>query len=67
MEPNIEELLRQAVSAGASDLHLKVGSSPVARIGGELHRLDGLADLTPADTQGYAEALFTPRAAADFK
>lgn len=67
MEPNIEELLRQAVSAGASDLHLKVGSAPVARVGGELHRLDGLSDLTPVDTQAYAEALFTPRAAADFK
>lgn len=67
MESNIEELLRQAVSAGASDLHLKVGSAPVARVGGELQRLDGLATLTPADTQAYAEALFTPRAAADFK
>jgi twitching motility protein PilT len=67
MESNIDELLRQAVSAGASDLHLKVGSSPVARIGGELHRLNGMADLTPDDTQAYADALFTPRAAADFK
>jgi twitching motility protein PilT len=67
MEINIEELLRQAVSAGASDLHLKVGSAPVARIGGELKRLDGFDDLKPADTQAYAEALFTPRAVADFK
>lgn len=67
MEINIEDLLRQAVSAGASDLHLKVGSAPVARIGGDLRRVDGFDDLRPADTQAYAEALFTPRAAADFK
>jgi twitching motility protein PilT len=67
MDNNIEELLRQVVSAGASDLHLKVGSAPVARVGGELTRLEGFADLTPADTQAYAESLFTPRAAADFR
>jgi twitching motility protein PilT len=67
MEINIEELLRQAVSAGASDLHLKVGSAPVARVGGELRRLDGFEDLTPEHTQAYAEALFTPRSAVDFK
>jgi twitching motility protein PilT len=67
MDISIEELLRRAVSAGASDLHLKVGSPPVAKIGGELERLDGFEDLTPADTQVFAEALFTPRAAQDFK
>ncbi|MGH8952922.1 MAG: type IV pilus twitching motility protein PilT [Acidimicrobiia bacterium] len=67
MEINIEDLLRRAVSAGASDLHLKVGSPPVARIRGELERVDGFDDLKPADTQAYAEALFTPRAALDFK
>jgi twitching motility protein PilT len=67
MEFNIEDLLRRAVSAGASDLHLKVGSPPVAKIGGELERLDGFEALTPADTQALAEALFTPRAAQDFK
>jgi twitching motility protein PilT len=67
MDISIEELLRRAVSAGASDLHLKVGSPPVAKIGGELERLDGFEDLTPVDTQVLAEALFTPRAAQDFK
>ena len=67
MEINIEELLRQAVSAGASDLHLKVGSAPVARVDGELRRLEGFDDLTPNDTQALAEALFTPIAAANFK
>jgi twitching motility protein PilT len=67
MEINIEDLLRRAVSVGATDLHLKVGSPPVARVAGDLERLDGFDALKPADTQAYAEALFTPRAALDFK
>lgn len=67
MENNVDELLRRAVAVGASDIHLKVGSAPIVRIDGELRRLDGVKSLGPADTQGFAEAIFTPRAAADFK
>lgn len=67
MSINIDELLQQAVDSGASDIHLKVGSAPVARVDGELTRLDGFEKLTPADTKAYAEAILTPRAAADFK
>ncbi|MEX1037821.1 MAG: PilT/PilU family type 4a pilus ATPase [Acidimicrobiia bacterium] len=67
MTVNIDELLQQAVDAGASDLHLKVGSAPVARVEGDLVRLEGFEKLTPADTKAYAEAILTPRAAADFK
>ena len=66
MEVNIEDL-RRAVSLGATDLHLKVGSPPVARVGGDLERLEGFEALKPADTQAYAEALFTPGGARDFK
>ena len=67
MEINVEDLLRQAVAAGASDLHLKVGSAPVARVDGALRRLEGFDHLSPDDTQAIAEALFTPRATSDFK
>jgi twitching motility protein PilT len=67
MSTNIDELLRRAVDAGASDLHLKVGSGPVARVEGELVRLEGFERLTPDDTKAYAEAILTPRAAADLK
>src|SRR5688572_7075702 len=41
----IEDLLHRAVSAGASDLHLKVGSPPVVRVAGELRRLHGVPSL----------------------
>lgn len=67
MEFNIDEVLERAVAVGASDVHLKVGSAPIVRIDGDLKRLDGFEPLRPADTQGYAEGIFTPKAASDFK
>ena len=38
MALKINDLLLLACGHGASDLHLKAGSFPVMRIGGELHR-----------------------------
>lgn len=67
MEKNVDSLLKKAVEYGASDIHLKVGSAPIVRIEGELRRLDGYDPLRPADTLGYAEAMFTETAARDFK
>ncbi len=67
MTVQIDDLLRRVVEAGASDLHLKVGSPPVIRSDGELRRMDGVDPLKPADTEGYAADLFTQRAARDFK
>ncbi|MGI8518971.1 MAG: type IV pilus twitching motility protein PilT, partial [Acidimicrobiia bacterium] len=67
METGIEELLQRAVSAGASDLHLKVGSPPVVRVAGELRRLHGVASLRPDDTEAIAQMVFTQRAVKEFK
>lgn len=67
MEKNVDALLKKAVDHGASDIHLKVGSAPIVRMEGELRRLDGYDPLRPADTQAYAEALFTEKASRDFK
>ncbi|MGQ0849898.1 MAG: type IV pilus twitching motility protein PilT [Actinomycetota bacterium] len=67
MELSIEDLLHRTVSAGASDLHLKVGSPPVVRVAGELRRLHGLATLRPDDTERMAQAMFTQRAVQEFK
>jgi twitching motility protein PilT len=66
MESHIDDLLRRAVDHGASDIHLKVGSSPVIRIDGDLRPLPDWASLTPTDTETYAEAMFTAKASADF-
>lgn len=67
MDQNVDALLKQAVQHGASDIHLKVGSAPIVRIDGELRRLDGYDPLRPADTQAYAEAMFTQKAAREFE
>lgn len=66
MDKSIDALLKTAVDYGASDIHLKVGSAPIVRIEGELRRLDGYDPLRPADTQEYAESMFTESAANDF-
>lgn len=66
MENNIDALLKKVVDHGASDIHLKVGSAPIVRIDGVLRRLDGYDPLRPADTQAYAESMFTEKAARDF-
>ena len=49
MEFNIDEILQRAVTVGASDVHLKVGSAPIVRVDGDLRRLDGFEPLRPAD------------------
>ena len=67
MDSNVDVLLKQAVNHGASDIHLKVGSAPIVRIDGELRRLEGYEPLGPTDTEAYAEAMFTEKAAADFE
>jgi len=48
---SIDDLLERMVAAGASDLHLTVGTPPAIRVRGELERLEGAPVLTPEDTQ----------------
>ena len=62
----IDELLAKMQEVDASDLHLKVGSPPVMRIDGELHPTS-LPGLKPADTEAFANSLFTETAAAEFR
>lgn len=67
MDLNLDQLLHRAIEANASDLHLKVGAPPVMRIGGELRRMEDLLPLKPADTAGFAQSIFTQKAAIEFK
>jgi twitching motility protein PilT len=67
MQPSIDDLLRRTVEAGASDLHIKVGSPPVVRVDGELRRLDGCETLRPNDVEAFAQGIFTQRAVREFK
>jgi twitching motility protein PilT len=48
---SIDTLLEQMVAHNASDLHVTVGSKPVLRLRGQLHRLEALPVLTAEDTR----------------
>ncbi len=53
----LSDLLSTAVGAGASDLHLKVGSYPMMRVGGALHPINTDARLEVADTAAMAASM----------
>ena len=56
----IDELLKEMVSAGASDLHLKVGRKPIVRVDGALRELPDTV-LSREDVLGMARAMFSDR------
>jgi twitching motility protein PilT len=57
---HIDDLLRIAVSSGASDLHLKVGSYPMMRVNGTLLVASEEKRLDRPETEAMAEAMLTP-------
>lgn len=60
-EINIEELLEQTCRAGATDLHLSVGSPPVMRLNARLKTFDGLEPLKPEDTFALVDKISQPQ------
>ena len=61
MPVKIDDLLVTATAHFASDLHLKVGSFPVMRIGGELFPVADAARLSPEDTLDMAFSMMSNR------
>lgn len=61
MPIKIDELLLTATAHFASDLHLKAGSFPVMRIGGELHPIVEVSKLSPEDTLDMAFSIMSNR------
>src|SRR5215207_8431353 len=57
---HINELLQAAVTGGASDLHLKVGSYPMMRVNGTLTAASEQKRLEKADTEAFANTLLSP-------
>jgi twitching motility protein PilT len=57
---HIDDLLRKAVEAGASDLHLKVGSYPVIRVHGALRPVAEDKRLGLDDTESMAATILSP-------
>ncbi|MEK6631345.1 MAG: PilT/PilU family type 4a pilus ATPase [Acidobacteriota bacterium] len=54
---HVNELLSIAVERGSSDLHLKVGSVPMMRVGGKLVAMTDGKRLTPEDMVAMAAAV----------
>jgi twitching motility protein PilT len=61
MPIKIDDLLVTATGHSASDLHLKVGSFPVMRIGGELFPIADAPRLCPEDTLDMAFSMMSNR------
>jgi twitching motility protein PilT len=67
MSVKIDDLLRFATSHHASDLHLKAGSFPYMRVGGELRPLVDTQPLTQEDTLDMAFSMMSNRQKQRFK
>ncbi len=67
MATRIDDLLRMAMSFGASDLHLRAGSFPVIRVTGELKPLSGVAKMTQDETLEMAFSMMSNRQKQHFK
>ncbi len=63
---DIFELLRLAKAHEASDLHMVVGSPPMARINGALQELDGILPLTSQDVQEAFQRMASPQQQGEF-
>ena len=67
MPTRIDDLLRMAMSFGASDLHLRAGSFPVIRVTGELKPLSGVTKMTQDETLEMAFSMMSNRQKQHFK
>ena len=67
MAARIDDLLRMAMSFGASDLHLRAGSHPVIRVNGSLKPLSGAAKLNQDETLEMAFSMMSNRQKQHFK
>lgn len=55
----IEEILKTAKAAGASDVHITVGIPPKMRVNGKLIELEGYSRMLPDDTQSVADEIMS--------
>ena len=67
MSLNIDELLKAVVAKKASDLHLKVGNNPIARVDGHLEPLDPNLKLTQEDVVAVAFSIMNNQQKQRFK
>ena len=63
----LDDLLRTATEAGASDLHVKAGSYPMMRVSGTLVPASEERRLEPPDTEAMVKQMLPPALQAKFK
>jgi len=63
----IDSALRTLIERGGSDLHIKVGVPPTARLHGELAPLEGYQPLMPADTEKAFQDMAEVRSLTEFE
>src|SRR5215203_5221537 len=63
----IDSALRTLVEREGSDLHVKVGVPPTARLHGELAHLEGYEPLTSEDTKKAFQDIAEPRSVSEFE
>ena len=64
--PTIEEMLRAAKAAGASDLHITVGVPPKIRVNGQLITMD-YGKMLPGDTNALLDQIMNEKQRAKFE
>jgi twitching motility protein PilT len=64
---DIDSALRTLIERGGSDLHVKVGVPPTARLHGELAPLEGYQPLTPEDTEKAFHEVAEVRSLTEFE
>jgi twitching motility protein PilT len=64
---DIDSALRTLVERGGSDLHVKVGVPPTARMQGELAPLEGYPPLKPEDTEHAFQDMAEVRSVTEFE
>ena len=64
---HVDDLVRQLVVMGGSDLHLKVGAPPAVRVRGLLTYLEDYEALRPEDTAGILKEMVPENLVGEFE
>jgi twitching motility protein PilT len=59
MPPTLNQLLKEMVSQGGSDLHVTTNSPPQIRVHGHLKPIDATSPMTPAETKQLCYSILT--------
>jgi twitching motility protein PilT len=59
MPPTLNQLLKDMVAQGGSDLHITTNSPPQIRVDGHLRPIEGVPPMTPSETKALAYSILT--------